>query len=78
MHTGFYGENLKERDFLEDIAVNGRAVLKWILKERDGMCKRGFVWLGTGILESREEASDSAELRSANLEQSSITTEISA
>jgi hypothetical protein len=62
---------------LEDLAVNGRAVLKWILKERDGMCRRGFVWLGTGILESSEEVSDSAELRSAIFEQSSVTRQMS-
>jgi hypothetical protein len=41
------------------------------------MCKREFVWLGTGILESSEEVSDSAELCSASFEQSSITREIS-
>jgi hypothetical protein len=37
----------------------------------------GFVWLGTGILESREEVSDSAELCSATVDQCSITREMS-
>jgi hypothetical protein len=62
---------------LEDLAVNGRAVLKWISKERGGTCKRGYVWLGTGILESSEEVSNSSELCSASFEQSNITKEIS-
>ena len=77
MHIGFCLGNLKEGDLLEDLAVNGSAVVKWISKEQDGMCKRGFVWLGTGMLESSEEVSDSAELCSASFEQSSITREIS-
>ena len=40
MHIGFCWGNLKERDLLKDLAVNGWAVLKWILKEQDGMCER--------------------------------------
>lgn len=31
MHTGFGLQNLKEKDSLEDLSVNGRAILKWIL-----------------------------------------------
>jgi len=31
MYTGFGLENLKEKDSLEDLNVNGRTVLKWIL-----------------------------------------------
>jgi hypothetical protein len=29
------GKNLKERNGLENVAVNWRIILKWILKERD-------------------------------------------
>lgn len=31
MHTGFGLEKLKEKDSLEDLSVNGRKILKWIL-----------------------------------------------
>jgi hypothetical protein len=30
---GFDGENLKERNHLEDIGVDGTRVLKWVLKK---------------------------------------------
>ena len=33
---GSVGENLKERDHLEDIGVDETRVLKWVLKELDG------------------------------------------
>ena len=32
MHSGFWWDNLKERDHIEDLGVGGRVVLKWILK----------------------------------------------
>jgi hypothetical protein len=31
MHTKFCSENLKERDQSEDIGVDGKIILKWIL-----------------------------------------------
>ena len=39
MHSGFGLENLEEKDSLEDLNVNGRTVLKWIL---DMMGRRGL------------------------------------
>jgi hypothetical protein len=36
MHKGFRWGNLKERDKMEDLGVNGRVILKWILKNGDG------------------------------------------
>ena len=39
MHRGFGLENLEEKDSLEDLNVNGRTVLKWIL---DMMGRRGL------------------------------------
>ena len=35
MHTGIWWGNLDIRDNLEDLDVDGRAVLKWILEEQD-------------------------------------------
>ena len=36
MHTRFWWGNLRERSHLEDPCVDGRIVLKWIFKKRDG------------------------------------------
>jgi len=37
VHTGFWWGNLREIDHLEDPGINGRIILRWILKERDKM-----------------------------------------
>jgi hypothetical protein len=31
VYTGFWWENLKEGDYLEDRGIDGRIILKWIL-----------------------------------------------
>jgi len=36
MHIGFWWEDLRESDNLEDLDVDGRRILKWIFKEWDG------------------------------------------
>jgi len=38
MHTTFVSENLKGRDHLEGVGVDGRIILKWILGNRVGVC----------------------------------------
>ena len=35
MHTGFWWENLRERDHLKDPGVDGRIILKWNLEKWD-------------------------------------------
>ena len=36
VHTGFWWEDLRERDFLEDLGIHGRIILKLILNKWDG------------------------------------------
>jgi hypothetical protein len=45
VYTGFWGENLRERDHLGDPGIEGRFVLRWILREwYVGACT-GSRWL---------------------------------
>ena len=36
MHTGFWWRNLRERDHFEVTGVDGKLILKWILRKWDG------------------------------------------
>ena len=46
--TGFWWENLKKRDYLEDLGVGARVILKWIFMKWDG----GVDW--ADLAEDRE------------------------
>jgi len=35
VHTGFWWDNLQDRDHLKDEGVEGRVILKWIFKKWD-------------------------------------------
>jgi len=36
VQTGFWRVGLRERDHLEDTNLDGRIIVKWICKKRDG------------------------------------------
>ena len=63
MHKGFYWENLRERDHLENPGIDGRIILQWIFKTLGGWACTGFVWLrigaGSGYFECCNEPSGS-------------------
>jgi len=48
MHTGVCQENLKQPDYVEGVVIDGRILLKWILKEYDGWA------LTTGLMSRRD------------------------
>jgi len=35
--TGFWWGNLRERDHMEDLGVDGRVILRWIFRELGGV-----------------------------------------
>ena len=49
VHIGFWWGNLRERGHLEGTGVDGRILLRWILRKWDGGWT-GLIWLriGTG------------------------------
>jgi hypothetical protein len=48
MHTKFWSEKLKGRDHSEDLYVDGRVILEWILVKYDGKMWIGFNWFMIG------------------------------
>jgi len=57
VHSGFWWGNLRKRDSLEDIGVDGRIISKWIFTKWDG----GMVWIdlaqdraGGGLAQGRD------------------------
>jgi hypothetical protein len=47
MYTKRWSENLKGRDHLEDLGVDGKIILEWILQKYVGGLY-GFIWLRFG------------------------------
>jgi hypothetical protein len=48
MHTEFQSKNLKGRDHLEDLSIDGSVILKCVLKKYGVRMWTGFIWLRIG------------------------------
>jgi hypothetical protein len=53
MHTGFWWGDVRQRDHLEDLSVDGRIILKWNFKKWFGRAWTALVWLRIGTVEGR-------------------------
>jgi len=47
MHTVCWRRNLKERDQLEDMGLDRRMIIKWVLKQ--GWVWTALIWLRIGV-----------------------------
>jgi hypothetical protein len=49
MHANFWSVDFKGRDHSDDVGVDGRIILEWIIGKQDGKVWTGFSWLRIGI-----------------------------
>jgi hypothetical protein len=48
MHRIFWLKNMKGRDHLEDLSVDAKIILEWILGCQNGLLWNALVWLRIG------------------------------
>jgi hypothetical protein len=48
VHTKFWSENLKGRDVSEDLGVDGKIILEWILGKWNGNLWTECIWFRIG------------------------------
>jgi len=55
VYLGFWWENLRERDHMEDPGVDGRIILRWMFRKWAGVAWTGLIWLRMGSCECGNE-----------------------
>lgn len=68
MYTGFYCGSLGKRGNLEELSVDGKIILKWLLRKAIRRAWGGLIWLNIedkmmGCCEGRNENSGSIRSR---------------
>jgi hypothetical protein len=53
MYTRFWWGNLTEKDYLVDLGIGERMILKWIFKKWGGEALTGLIWLRIGQMVGR-------------------------
>jgi len=49
MYTKFWSQNLKGINHSEDLGIDGKIILEWIVGKQGGKVWPGFIWLKVGI-----------------------------